>query len=62
LGINDDILVCDPVRILKGELFCIGSVRVNSMVYILNGNPEHIISAAEDADTLAGKIDPLKTP
>lgn len=55
LGINDDILVRDPIQTLNDELFCVGSVPVNSMIYILSGNPEHIINAAEHAGFLAGK-------
>lgn len=55
LGINDDILVRDPIQTLNDELFCVGSVPVNSMIYILSGNPEHIISAAENAGFVAGK-------
>jgi len=55
LGINDDILVRDPIQVSKHDLFCVGSVPVNSMVYILNGNPEHIIGAAENVGALVGK-------
>jgi hypothetical protein len=55
LGINDDILVRDPIQTLNDELFCVGSVPVNSMIYILSGNPEHIINAAENAGFVAGK-------
>jgi hypothetical protein len=55
LGINDDILVRDPIQVNNNDLLCVGSVPVNSMVYILNGNPEHIISAAENAGALVGE-------
>lgn len=55
VGINDDILVRDPIQTLNDELFCVGSVPVNSMIYILSGNPEHIIAAAENAGFMASK-------
>lgn len=55
LGINDDILVRDPIQVRGKELFCVGSVPVNSMIYILSGNDEHIIRAAENAGSLAHK-------
>jgi hypothetical protein len=55
LGINDDILVRDPIQVNNNELVCVGSVPVNSMVYILSGHPEHIMSAAENAGAIAGK-------
>jgi len=49
LGINDDILVRDPIQVSGTELLCVGSVPVNAMVYILSGNSEHIINAAQKA-------------
>ncbi|GGY65987.1 hypothetical protein GCM10011613_07360 [Cellvibrio zantedeschiae] len=55
LSINDDILVRDPIQVRGKELFCVGSVPVNSMIYILSGNDEHIVRAAENAGVLAHK-------
>lgn len=52
LGINDDILVRDPIQMSDGELLCVGAVPVNSMIYILNGNEERIIAAAENVGIL----------
>lgn len=49
LGISDDILVRDPIQVHKTELVCVGEVPVNAMVYILSGNSEHIINAAQKA-------------
>jgi len=54
LGINDDILVRDPIQVDKNALLCVGSVPVNSMVYVLSGNAENIIRAAENAGTAVG--------
>ncbi len=56
LGINDDILVRDPIQVIDTELMCVGAVPVNSMVYILSGNKEHIINAAENAGLKVSKI------
>jgi len=55
LGINEDILVRDPIQASNSELVCVGSVPVNSMVYILSGQPEHIMRAAENAGLMAAK-------
>ncbi|MET0356250.1 MAG: FIST C-terminal domain-containing protein [Cellvibrio sp.] len=55
LGIHDDILVRDPIQSLNSELFCVGSVPVNSMIYILSGNANRLISAAENAGLMAYK-------
>ncbi|RYY76370.1 MAG: hypothetical protein EOO52_02315 [Gammaproteobacteria bacterium] len=55
IGINDDILVRDPIQSLNSELYCIGSVPVNSTIYILEGNPDHLTAAAEKAGRVAAK-------
>jgi len=55
VGVNNEILVRDPIQMNNNELFCVGSVPVNSMIYVLSGNTEHIISAAENAGKLVGK-------
>lgn len=49
LGVNDDILVRDPIQVLDAELVCVGSVPVNAMVYILKGNRATVINAARKA-------------
>lgn len=55
LGINGDILVRDPIQSLNDELFCVGSVPVNSMIYILQGNSDRLVNAAESAGRMASK-------
>jgi len=55
LGINGDILVRDPIQSPNDELFCVGSVPVNSMIYILQGNSDRLINAAESAGRMASK-------
>jgi len=55
LGINNDILVRDPIRSLNNELYCVGAVPVNSMIYILKGNSDRLIAAAENAGRMAAK-------
>ncbi len=47
VGLNNDILVRDPIRSVGGELICVGRIPVNSMIYILCAKPENIIQAAE---------------
>jgi hypothetical protein len=53
LSINKEILVRDPIRILNNELFCVGSVPVNSMIYILRGDAGRLIASAENVGHLA---------
>lgn len=49
LGINDDILVRDPIQVINTDLVCVGSVPVNAMVYILKGDRATVINAAQQA-------------
>jgi hypothetical protein len=56
VGINEDIMVRDPVRLIKNELICVGCVPVNTMIYILHGRRKFIIEAAY----LAGEQSGLK--
>lgn len=46
VGINEEIMVRDPVRLIKNELLCVGCVPVNTMIYILHGRRKFIIEAA----------------
>jgi hypothetical protein len=55
LGINDDILVRDPIQVSDNELLCVGTVPVNSMVYILSGKAENIIAAAESVGNIVAR-------
>ncbi len=45
-GLNDEILVRDPIKTEHGCLECVGNVPVNSMVYLLSGNQQHMIDSA----------------
>jgi hypothetical protein len=56
LGINEEILVRDPILMKDGNLVCVGSVPVNAMVYILKGDKEHIINAAQKAGDRAARM------
>ncbi|HEY0892242.1 MAG TPA: FIST C-terminal domain-containing protein, partial [Cellvibrio sp.] len=42
----EEIMVRDPVRLIKNELLCVGCVPVNTMIYILHGRRKFIIEAA----------------
>lgn len=55
LGINEEILVRDPIQVSHTDLVCVGSVPVNTMVYILKGNNKNIIDAARRAGVQAGE-------
>lgn len=56
VGINEDIMVRDPVQRIKNELICVGCVPVNTMIYILHGRRKFIVEAAY----LAGQQSGLK--
>ncbi|GHB60520.1 histidine kinase [Psychrosphaera saromensis] len=64
-GINNQLIVRDPVLTKDGYLQCVGSIPVNSMVYLLKGSSDSLIAAAQDAaikattnlDASADKID-----
>lgn len=44
--LDDDILVRDPVTIEQDSLICVGKVPENTMLYILKGEGEKLVSAA----------------
>ena len=56
VGINEEIMVRDPIRLAKNKLICVGCVPVNTMIYILHGRRKFIIEAAY----LAGERSGLK--
>ena len=62
LGINDDILVRDPIQVLNNELYCVGSVPVNSMLYVLKGHADQLVTAAENAGIMAAKESSRNNP
>jgi hypothetical protein len=47
--INNNLLVRDPILVHNNHLQCVGNVPINSMVYLLQGNTETLISSAEQA-------------
>jgi hypothetical protein len=56
LGIENlegEILVRDPIVLEEKSLVCVGEVPENSVVYLLKGTPESLISAAGDAAKIA---------
>lgn len=55
LGINEEILVRDPIQLSETDLICVGSVPENAMVYILKGDSANVISAAQRAGERAGQ-------
>lgn len=56
VGINEDIMVRDPIQRIKNDLVCVGCVPVNTMIYILQGRRKFIVEAA----FLAGEQSGLK--
>lgn len=56
VGINEDIMVRDPIQRIKNELVCVGCVPANTMIYILQGRRKFIVEAA----FLAGEQSGLK--
>lgn len=58
-----ECIVRDPIEVNKnGELVCVGEIEENSLVNILNGNTETLITAAKNAakDSLKQSINPSK--
>ena len=49
VGVSGEILVRDPIQLCENALLCVGSVPVNTMVYILSGDRDCIINAAQSA-------------
>jgi hypothetical protein len=47
--LDDDLLVRDPVTCEGDSLVCVGKVPENTMLYILNGQPENLVHAAVKA-------------
>lgn len=56
VGINEDIMVRDPIQRVKNDMVCVGCVPVNTMIYILQGRRKFIVEAA----FLAGEQSGLK--
>jgi len=57
-GVNNQLIVRDPILTQDGHLQCVGNIPVNSMVYLLKGSSDSLITAAESAAILATtKID-----
>ena len=55
--LDNEILVRDPISINEDALVCVGSVPVNSSVYILKGETKQILHAAgQAAFELKGKL------
>lgn len=54
VGINEYIMVRDPILHIKNELVCVGCVPVNTMIYILQGRRKFIIEAAYVAGEQSG--------
>ena len=48
-GINEEILVRDPIISQDNGLQCVGNIPENSMIYILKGQIPSLISSAEQA-------------
>ena len=42
-------MVRDPILTEDGYLQCVGSIPVNSMIYLLKGSPDSLIAAATEA-------------
>ena len=51
--INNNLIVRDPILAQDNNLQCVGNIPINSMVYLLEGNTETLISATEQAAVTA---------
>lgn len=50
---NNNIIVRDPILSNKSHLQCVGRVPINSMIYLLEGETNNLINAAEEAARIA---------
>lgn len=56
--INNQLVVRDPILTHDGYIQCVGSIPVNSMVYLLEGSIDSLITSAKQAAILAtSKVD-----
>lgn len=53
--INSKLVVRDPILINQGQVQCVGNIPVNSMVYLLQGSIDSLLSSAEQAAISATK-------
>jgi hypothetical protein len=52
--LNNEMVVRDPIAVTEdNEIVCVGEVPPDSIVNVLNGNKESLISAAKDASQAA---------
>ncbi len=47
--INNELVVRDPILTSEGHIQCLGSIPVNSMVYLLKSSIESLVTSAEQA-------------
>jgi len=47
--INHNLIVRDPILVHNNHLQCVGNVPINSMVYLLKGNTDDLITSTEQA-------------
>ncbi len=47
--INNNLIVRDPILAQNNNLQCVGNIPINSMVYLLEGDTETLISSTEQA-------------
>lgn len=58
--LNNEFLVRDPIQVHGESIECAGSIPVNSMIYILNSQPEKLIkSARKAARNLRANLSPV---
>lgn len=55
VGINDEVMVRDPIQLIDNELVCVGRVPTNTMIYILHGRRKFIVEAAYLAGEQSGR-------
>ncbi len=51
--LNEEILIRDPVRVDGSALVCVGQVPDHAMVYLMRGEADNLIAAAEEATDIA---------
>jgi hypothetical protein len=59
--INNNLIVRDPILAHNNNIQCVGNIPINSMVYLLEGDTETLISATEQAAITAFSKDSQTT-
>ncbi len=61
MNINKELIVRDPILTFDNKIQCVGNIPVNTLVYLLAGDPEKLVDSARQAAKIACE-NPLEKP